>query len=252
MKAASITGLVCLFVCGTVASVAQAAEVRMSFGLSLPPYVIKESNSGYELEIIKEALAVKGHTLKPSFAAFGVTKQILKDKGADAAQRGGPEMAEADGFYYAAEPTAIYEDVVISLAKNKLAINSLADLKTKTVAAYHGAKEFIGPEYAAAVKANPNYQENSSSKRLVQMVYANGVQATVCDINIFKYVAATLKGEMDVSQEVTYHRIFPTNTIKTNHAVFMDKQIRDDFNAGLAQLKKTGRYKEIIKKYVIQ
>ncbi len=252
MKTALKTGLACLFVCGAATPLAQAGEVRMIFGLSLPPYVIKESNSGYELDIIREALAFKGHTLKPSFAAFGATKQMLKDKAADSAQRGNPDMNEGDGFYYAAEPTVIYEDVVISLAKNKLLINSLADLKTKSVVAYHGATQFIGPDYAAAMKGNANYQENSSSKRVVQMVYANGVQAAVFDINIFKYVAATLKGELDTSQEVTYHRIFPANTIKTNNAVFLDKQIRDDFNAGLAHIKKNGRYKEIIKKYVSQ
>ncbi len=252
MKTVLKTGLACIFVCGAATSLAHAAEVRMTFGLSLPPYVIKETNSGYELDIIRESLAVKGHTLKPSFAAFGASKQLLKDKAADSAQRGNAEMSEGDGYFYAAEPTVTYEDVVISLAKNKLAINSLADLKTKSVVAYHGATQFIGPDYAAAMKGNPNYQENSSSKRMVQMVYANGVQATVCDINIFKYVAASLKGELDVNQEVSYHRIFPANTIKTNHAVFLDKQVRDDFNAGLAQIKKNGRYKEIIKKYVSQ
>ncbi len=252
MKTAYRTGLACLIAFGAAASLAQAAEVKMTFGLSLPPYVIKESHSGYELDIIREALAVKGHTLKPSFAAFGASKQLLKDKVADSAQRGNSDMAEGDGYYYAAEPTVMYEDVAISLAKNKLVINNLSDLKAKSVVAYHGATQFIGPDYAAAMKGNPNYQENSSSKRMVQMVYSNGVQATVCDINIFKYVAASLKGELDVSQEVTYHKIFPANTIKTNNAVFLDKQVRDDFNVGLAQIKKNGRYKEIIKKYISQ
>jgi polar amino acid transport system substrate-binding protein len=252
MKTAIKTGLACLVLCGAASNVALAAEVRMTFGLSLPPYVIKESNSGYELDIIREALAVKGHTLRPSFAAFGASKQMLKDKAVDSAQRGNPDMSEADGFFYAAEPTVIYEDVVISLAKNKLVINNLSDLKSKSVVAYHGATQFIGPDYATAMKANANYQENSSSKRVVQMVYANGVQAAVFDINIFKYMAGSLKGELDVSQEVSYHRIFPANTIKTNNAVFLDKQVRDDFNAGLAQIKKNGRYREIIKKYVSQ
>ena len=231
---------------------ARASEVKMIFGLALPPYVIKENNSGYELEIIKEALAVKGHTLKPVFAAFGASKQMLKDHAADAAQRGNPDMADGDGYFYAADPTVLYEDYAISLKKNNLTIKNLADLKGKTVVAYQGATQFIGPEYAAAVKGNADYQENSSSKRVVQMVYANGVQVAIFDINIFKYIAGTLKGEVDTSQEVTYHKILPGVQIKTNNAVFLDKQVRDDFNAGLAQLKKNGRYQQIIKKYVNQ
>jgi len=32
--------------------------------------------------------------------------------------------------------------------------------------------------------------------------------------------------------------------------VFRDKQVRDDFNAGLKQLKETGRYKAIYERYL--
>lgn len=243
---------VCCITLLATALPATAADVRMIFGLAVPPYVIKDNNSGYELEIIKEALAVKGHTLKPVYAAFGATKNMLKDKAAEGAQRGNPDLPESDGYFYAAEPTVVYEDYAITLKKNNLAINSVADLKGKSIVAYQGATTFIGPDYAAAVKGNPQYQENSNSRRVVQMTYAGGVQVAVFDINIFKYFAAALKGEMDTSAEVTFHKIFPPSTLKTNNAVFLDKQVRDDFNAGLAQLKKSGRYQAIIKKYVNQ
>lgn len=243
---------VCCITLLSTALPAAAADVRMIFGLAVPPYVIKDTNSGYELEIIREALAVKGHTLKPVYAAFGAIKNMLKDKAAEGAQRGSPDLPEADGYFYAAEPTVIYEDYAISLKKNNLAINSVADLKGKSIVAYQGATNFIGPEFAAAVKGNDKYQENSNSRRVVQMTYAGGVQVAVFDINIFKYFAAALKTEMDTSAELTYHKIFPPSTVKTNNAVFLDKQLRDDFNAGLAQLKKNGRYQQIIKKYVNQ
>jgi len=72
----------------------------------------------------------------------------------------------------------------------------------------------------------------------------------VSDINIFKYFSAQVKGQVDTSQEVAFHKIFTPNNAKTNNAVFVDAQIRDDFNAGLKQLKKSGRYQEIIKKYI--
>jgi len=229
---------------------AAAAEVRVIFGMTIPPYVIKDSNSGYELEIFREALAYKGHTLKPTYASFLAVKKMLQDKAADAAQRGAPDMTEAEGFHYASEPTAVYEDYAITVKKNNLAINSVADLKGKSIVAYQGATNFIGPDYTAVVKGNPNYQENGSSKRVVQMLYAGGVQVAVFDINIFKYYADLVKGETDTSAELTYHKIFPPSAIKTNNAVFLDKQIRDDFNAGLANLKKTGRYKQIVAKYM--
>ncbi len=230
--------------------IARADEVRVIFGLALPPYVIKDTATGFELEIVKEALAVKGHTLKPVFAAFPVVKQMLKDKKADGAQRGSSEIIEGKDGFYAAEPTVIYEDYAITLAKNNITINNVADLHGHTIVAYQGATEFIGPAYAEAVKNNSGYQETENQKRQPLMLYAGGIQVAVSDINIFKYFSAQVKDQVDISQQVVFHKIFQPNNAKTNNAVFVDAQIRDDFNAGLKQLKKSGRYQEIIKKYI--
>lgn len=240
---------VALLLSTTLSSVARADEVRILFGLTVPPYVIQESNSGYELDIMREALAVKGHTLKPVYASFLAAAKMLKEKSAEGAQRGSPELTEADGFYYAADPTVLYEDYAISLKKNHLKIDSIADLKGKSIVAYQGATKYIGPEFAAAVK-EATYQEQFSSRRVVQMLYAGGVQVAVFDINIFKYFADLEKKEMDTTAELDLHKIFPAGTLMTNHAVFLNKQLRDDFNAGLAQLKKSGRYKQIIAAYL--
>jgi polar amino acid transport system substrate-binding protein len=82
------------------------------------------------------------------------------------------------------------------------------------------------------------------------MLYANSAQVYTGDINIFKYHKASVKADVDITQEVVYHKIFPASTDKTRNAVFLDKQIRDDFIAGLKQLKSSGQYQQIVKKYV--
>lgn len=228
----------------------QAKEVHMIFGLALPPYVIQESNSGFEIDIIRAALAVKGHTLKPTYASFLVVPKMLKEKQADAAQRGNPDLKESDGFYYGSEPTVIYQDNAITLKKNNLKIDSLAELQGKSIVSFQGATQFLGPEFAAAVKGNQNYQESSNERRKLQMLYANSAQVYTGDVNIFKYYRTSVKNDVDTTQEVVYHKVFPTNTDVTRNAVFLDKQVRDDFNAGLKQLKSSGQYQQIIKKYV--
>lgn len=240
---------IAIAVLGTCAT-AQAKEINMIFGLALPPYVIQENNSGFEIDIIRAALAVKGYTLKPTYASFLAAPKMLKDKQADAAQRGNPELREGEGFFYAGEPTVVYQDNAISLKKNNLKIDSLADLKGKSIVSFQGATQFLGPEFAAAVKGNPNYQESSNERRKLQMLYANSAQVYTGDANIFKYYRNTVKGDVDTAQEVVYHKVFPTVNDVTRHAVFLDKQVRDDFNAGLAQLKSSGQYQQIIKKYV--
>jgi len=237
-------------IAATFAGAAQAKEVNMIFGLALPPYVIQESNSGFEVDIIRAALAVKGHTLKPTYASFLAAPKMLKEKQADAAQRGSPELKESEGFSYAAEPTVVYQDAAVSLKKNNLKIDTLADLRGKSIVSFQGATQFLGPDFAAAVKGNANYQESSNERRKLQMFYASTAQVYTGDINIFKYYRDSVKGDVDSKQEVVYHKVFPANTDVTRNAVFLDKQVRDDFNAGLKQLKSSGQYQQIIRKYV--
>ncbi|NEX62006.1 substrate-binding periplasmic protein [Noviherbaspirillum galbum] len=231
---------------------AQAKEVNMIFGLALPPYVIQETNSGFELDIIKAALAVKGHTLKPTYASFLALPKLLKEKQADAAQRGNPDLKEADGFFYAAEPTVIYQDNAITLKKNNLKVDSLADLKGKSIVTFQGANQFLGPEFAAAVKGNPNYAENGNERRKLQMLYSGSAQVYAGDVNIFRYYRDSVKNDVDIKQEVVYHKIFPVHEDMTHNAVFLDRQVRDDFNAGLKQLKGSGQYQQMIRKYVAE
>ena len=235
---------------GAASSNASAREVRMVFGLALPPYVIQGSASGYEVDIIRAALAVKGHTLKPVFASFLLVPKMLKEHQADAAQRGNPELVEGKGFFYADEPTVLYQDAAISLKKNHLKIDSIADLKGKAIVGYQDAHDFLGAEFAAAVKDDPNYQESSDERRKVKMLYAGGTQVYVGDVNIFQYYRSMVKTDVDTTQGIDIHRIFPASADKTHHAVFLDKQIRDDFSEGLKQIKANGQYRQIIRKYV--
>jgi polar amino acid transport system substrate-binding protein len=234
------------------APAASAKEVKMLFSLALPPYVIKDAGgqaSGFEFEIIKAALAAKGHSVTPVFVAMGAITKMLNEKQADAAQRGSPELHEGSGYYYADEPTVTYQDVAISLKKNALAIHSVGDLKDKSIIAFQGASNFLGSDFGAVAKANSRYSETSDEKRRVLQLYAGGAQAYVGDLNVFKYYKA-IAGGVDVTQEVTIHKVFTPAAQQFNNAVFRDKQVRDDFNAGLKQLKSSGQYKQLIKKYV--
>ncbi len=232
---------------------AHAKEVKLLFSFALPPYVIPATDaqaaSGFELEIIKAALAAKGHTLQPVFVAMGAIPQMMKANQADGAQRGSPDLKEEDGFFYAEEPSVTYQDVAISLQKNNLTIQSVADIKGKVVVGFQGAAHFLGPEFTQAVKGSKTYAETSDEKRRIKQLYANGVQVYVGDINVFKYYKQAVK-DLDTNQPIHIHKVFVPSVQQINNPVFRDKQIRDDFNAGLKQVKASGQYKQIIKKYI--
>ncbi len=52
---------------------------------------------------------------------------------------------------------------------------------------------------------------------------------------------------MDTSKEIVYHEIFKGTDYKV---LFNDAGLRDDFNAGLAELQSTGRYQAIKDGYI--
>ena len=66
-------------------SVSIADEIKVGQGI-LPPYGIKESASGIEVDIVRAALKVKGHTIKVRFVPFGRVSQDFKDGKIDAAK----------------------------------------------------------------------------------------------------------------------------------------------------------------------
>ncbi len=235
-----------------IAPAVQAKDVTVLFSLALPPYVINEPGkdaAGFELEIMRAALAVKGHAVKPQFVAMGAIPKMLAAGQADGGQRGSPELKDGAGFFYADEPTVTYQDVAITLRSSKLPLPGVADLKDKSIIAFQGASHFLGPEFATAVKGNGKYAETSDEKRRVMQLYAKGAQVYVGDINVFKYYRALATG-VDTKQDIDIHKVFAPSDQKINNAVFRDKQVRDDFNAGLKQLKSNGQYKQIVKKYI--
>ncbi|HZX28410.1 MAG TPA: transporter substrate-binding domain-containing protein [Telluria sp.] len=238
-----------VFLLWACAGFARADEVLMLFGKQLPPYVIEDSaeSQGLEPEIARAALALRGHRLKVLFVPRSALPALLRAGPADGAQRGSPDLLEADGFFHAAAPTVMYRDVAISLRRNQLGIWSTDDLRGKSVLAFDGAREFLGAEFKAAVARNPRYAETPDEAAKVAALFSGRVQVYVGDLNVFRYYRARSR---DAAEEVTLHRIFLPSTLVTNNAVFRRRALRDDFEAGLRQLQASGQYDQIVARHL--
>lgn len=223
---------------------ALAKEVKMAVGFSVAPYIIQDADNGIELDIMREALAYKGHTLKTLYIPFIEIDKAFVDKKVDAIATV-EEKIGIDGFF--SDHVITYRNYAISLAKNNLKINSIADLGDKSVAAFQLATKYLGSEYAEMAKNNPRYREKEERTVQIKLLYDGRMDAVVIDKNIFQYYKNMIADKTDVTQPVVYHDIFPENKYKV---VFQDKAIRDDFNEGLKRLRKTGRYEAIFKEYI--
>ena len=223
------------------ASEVQAKEVRLVVGLSLPPYIIPETRSGMEHDIVKEALAGKGYFLTLEFVPFGrVVVDYQKYDGA-------VTVNEATGLKgYFSDVVICYQNYAITLKDKNFVINTLDDLYGKRVVAFQNAIKYLGPEYKEAVASISDYIEHDQQIVQVKMLYSGRTDVVISDINIFRYYRKKVTG-MDTRPAPAFHEIFPPTPYKV---VFNDPQIRDDFNKGLSELKSSGRYQQIIDGYV--
>ncbi|MBL4907064.1 MAG: transporter substrate-binding domain-containing protein [Sneathiella sp.] len=220
----------------------QAAEIHLGQGI-LPPYGIKETDSGIEVDIVRAALAKKGHTVRVRFVPFGRVGQDLTDGKIDAAST----LTASSGVKAEYSDSHIaYQNVATTLKDGGPAVGSVGDLGSLRVVAFRNASIYLGDEFAAMSKGNKSYREVGDQAAQNKLLMTGRTDAVVGDFRIFLYYNKQIASQIEI-KEVMFNKIFPP----TEYSVgFKDASIRDDFNAGLKEIRSSGEYDKIIAKYV--
>lgn len=223
----------------------RAAEVVMAVGRSLPPYVIVDEWRGLEYDVVREALAQEGHTIKPKFMAFARLLKEMETGLVDAAMTMRPDSGVKACY---SDSHVSYRNVVITLAARDLSINRVADLAGKSVLAFQNATTYLGPEFKAMADANPHYREEARQMVQPTLLFLGRVDAVVSDRFIFGWFAADpeVRAKADTTQVVRVHPIFPPTDY---HVAFRDPALCASFNRGLKKLRESGGYDRIVKRY---
>lgn len=225
-----------------------AKELIMGASDSIPPYVIEESNSGLELDILKQALAVKGHSADIQYLPFARTYHEMKIGKLDGILNIKEGILEQ--VYYSA-PVISFQNCAISLEKNQFQITHIKDLTPKKVVAFQRASSILGDEFNQMAQANSSYQEKANQLQQVYMLFKGHADIVVMDSNIFKYYLkkAYLEGTLshaEIHQQAVCHKIFAPTEYRF---AFAEAQIRDDFNLGLSTITANGTLATLHKQY---
>jgi len=227
---------------------AQAAEVSMAFGEKIPPFCFPETDSGIEIEVMREALALRGHVLKPHYYSFARIPVAFKSGEVSAAMTDlGEDMTEWGAHY--GDPAVFYDNVFISLKDRKLSIKRPEDLRNLTVIAFPGAAKRY-PEWLNEVRKQGHYFEQNNQALQVLTLNAGRYDLVLSDRNIFKYFTLMLKLNKDFHPKPVVEHNFVKFNPMDYRPIFRDPKIRDDFNAGLKHLKDSGRFNAIYQKYL--
>ena len=220
-----------------------AQTLKMAVGWSKPPFVMADTGTGIELDIVREALAIHDYQFSPVFMPQGrTTKALMYDD-----MHG--SLTLPDNFHhdeiFLSQPYITYQNVVVTLTDNQLSVNSLADLSKISVIAFQNAGRYLGQAYADAILVNSTYTELPNQKAQVAMLFKDRAQAIVLEINIFNFLRQQLP-TAEKERPVTIHYLFPANHYRVG---FKSKKIRNDFNRGIRVLRESGNYQRIINHY---
>ena len=139
-----------------VASVAQSRDITLAMSPSIPPYVIKETQGGIMSDIVKEALAIKGHTVKEfNYVSNKRLVAMIQSGLVDGGINTPPNLMAG----FVSEPILHFENVVIATKAKKYQFNHISDLATFRVQAFQYAKAYLGPEFVAMTEENSAYSK---------------------------------------------------------------------------------------------
>jgi polar amino acid transport system substrate-binding protein len=248
LAALALAGALAAALAAAPIGTAQAAEVVMAFGEKIPPFCFPETDSGIEIEVMREALAYRGHVLKPRYFSFARIPVAFKSAEVDAAMTDLGEGMAAWGAHYG-NPGVYYDNVFVSLKERHLVINKPSDLNGLSVISFVGAAKRY-PEWLDAVKKGGRYFEQNDQALQVLTLDRGRYDVVLSDRNIFKYFTLQLKLNKSFKPKPVVEHNFAKVNPMDYRPVFRDSVIRDDFNAGLKHLKDSGRFQAIYQKYL--
>ena len=231
----------------------QSEDLAVAFGTNRPPFVYQNKGQwvGFEIDITKKALGLKGHGIKSS--SFFANKRLGIAVSQMNFDVGVTVQYQNDGTFYS-DDFISYHNYAISKKRNKVKIQSIQDLTRYSPVAWQNAYTNLGEEFAlyfgptAKGKYLENYLEFVNQDNQNHYFWVDRADVIIIDKTIFLWHRKRLAGQLNTQQALVFHDIFDKAThFKVN---FKDPAIRDDFNEALKQLKASGEYQTIIDQYL--
>lgn len=218
-------------------------QLLIATSSSIPPFVIAEDR-GIVIDIMREALAPAGYTPSFLFAPNRRVSHELEQGSVDGVYN--LPFGSIDGVHYSA-PVIEYLNVAVTLASADIQLDSLQRLRGLRVAAFQNAPAFLGEEFGALVRSHNGYQEVANQRSQLSLLFKGDTDVIILERRIFEYFLEQRRLAGADIQPVTFHTLFPP---AARYAAFREQHIREQFNAGLARLRESGRYQEIIHRYL--
>lgn len=230
-----------LFCC--CCQVASADLLRVGFGTHKPPYIFEGEPQGLEYDLVMAAATLGGLQVTPYYAPMERLHLMLARGELDAIATTSVKSG-VPAFY--SDAYVEYHNVAVALASRQLQITHIADMARYSVSSFQRARYLLGSEFQVMAERNPQYREEALQINRNRLLYSGRVDLIVCDVRIFKYFNAPVADQVDVSQPLTYFKLFSSTPYSVG---FRQSGPREQFNQGLEALRASGDYQRIQQRY---
>lgn len=232
-----------IFIASFLSRFAIAAErIDIIAGLSKPPFVYEETQTGIQLDIVSAAFAASNVDVRFTHLPLGrsvMSFQRYEVQGLITI----PNDYEHNSMYVS-KPYIRYQNVAVSLLEKNYDIKSIQDLSGKSIMAFQRAKKYLGEEYSKTVEHSLGYREAAEQKKQLSALFYREAEVIILDANIFKYL---LKNNPQFEEKYVIHAIFGEYYYS---AGFKTEALKHQFDSGIDQIKSDGTYQKILDKYL--
>ena len=222
-----------------------AISLKVAFSLEKAPYVIRSTESGLEVEILRLIFSDMGYEIAPVFQPPARSVRSLELGKVDA-------MATVANMpkFHLSQPYITFRNFAWNLKRNKIHLKTMSDLSKYRVIAFQNARYFLGPDYRMAADKSPNYQEYSDQSRQLKMLLSDRVDVIICEERVLAENKRLLTAEANsLAPELEKHTLFDESRYSV---AFKDMKLRDSFNGSLEKLASNKSFEKIYKKYVTE
>ena len=212
-----------------------------------PPHMIKETDGGIDIDIVKQVLNQIGHDVDIIYVPLGRAKLMVSEKKADVIV---PTFFQSNNKYiYYSDPVINYKPMVFSLKSNNVTYKSISDLQNLSIVTFQGASGYFGEEFAK-LSEKSDYKELHDMSKFPELLLKGRFEVVVLDYYIFYYF---LKKQLDKNRsQYAYKEItsFPLTPEVKAYAGFNDKVLRNKFNQQLSIFKDVKNDQKIVEYYI--
>lgn len=220
-----------------------ADPFRIGFGTNKPPYVFEAENKGLDYDVVQAALRSAGYDMQAYFAPMERLHLMLSRGEIDCIATTN-EMSGVAAYY--SDTYIEYHNTAVALTSHQVQLNSLQDLRNYSVSAFQRARFLLGPEYAEAMADHPNYREEAQQVTRNRLLYSGRIDVIIGDPRVIRYFNRDVLDQVDITQPLSWYPLFPPTPYKVG---FRFQIQRDQFNLGLAAIRRSGEYEEIERRY---